>query len=238
MISGLSKSITLYLAPVLMLTTLFLNSFSYFAPSGMLHDQVALLTVTPQRRSSKPDHPRTLTDPPCLLVFLALALVPITLLRSNAPGLLPLKPSMTCTFSPTRLPETLLSPPTSSPPSLIALSLSCALVFFISFALISFRHKLGGFGSKMENPLVQRLSAWVGFFGFVIGLATYLIVRMWFEKAILDFNSNIALQGPSGPQLVAQSGNGFTMIWVGYAFYAVPLIISLDKLNVKATKDA
>jgi hypothetical protein len=89
-----------------------------------------------------------------------------------------------------------------------------------------------------------------------LGLATYLIVRMWFEKAILDFNSNIALQGPSGPQLVAQSGNGFTsepnsiiivlsmlnssvlVIWVGYAFYAVPLIISLDKLNVKATKDA
>lgn len=65
MISGLSKAVTLCefllllsfiffclhytvdLAPVLMLTTLFLTFFTFFAPSSMLHDRVALLTVTP-----------------------------------------------------------------------------------------------------------------------------------------------------------------------------------------------
>jgi hypothetical protein len=47
MISGFSKAVTLYLAPVLMLTALFLTFFAYFAPVLMLQDQVALVTVTP-----------------------------------------------------------------------------------------------------------------------------------------------------------------------------------------------
>ncbi|KAJ7788462.1 hypothetical protein B0H14DRAFT_3504239 [Mycena olivaceomarginata] len=31
------------------------------------------------------------------------------------------------------------------------------------------------------------------------------------------------------PQLIANVGNAFTMVWVAYAFYGVPLIISLSK---------
>ena len=47
MIGGISKAVTLYLAPLLALTAIFLTLFSLLAPTLLLHDQVALLTVTP-----------------------------------------------------------------------------------------------------------------------------------------------------------------------------------------------
>lgn len=47
MIAGLSKAVTLYLAPVLSLTALLLALFAFLAPSIMLRDSVALLSVTP-----------------------------------------------------------------------------------------------------------------------------------------------------------------------------------------------
>lgn len=47
MIAGLSKAVTLYLAPILALTATLLTLFAYLAPSLLLHDQVALLIVTP-----------------------------------------------------------------------------------------------------------------------------------------------------------------------------------------------
>ena len=47
MISGLSKAITLYLAPLLALTAILLSLFAYLAPTFLLHDKVALVTVVP-----------------------------------------------------------------------------------------------------------------------------------------------------------------------------------------------
>jgi hypothetical protein len=78
--------------------------------------------------------------------------------------------------------------------------------------------------------MIQRITAWIGVFGFMIGaliqchqfnqskrltflfsgLASFLIVRMWFEKAIDDFNNSIVSQGKNAPELVAAAGNGFT----------------------------
>jgi len=96
----------------------------------------------------------------------------------------------------------------------------------------------GKLSSILEKPMVQRLSAWVGFFGFLIGITSFLIVRMWFGKAVQDFNSSVEAAGQNGPELIANLGNAFTMAWVAYAFYAVPVIASLAKLNVTATKNA
>ena len=47
MIAGLSKAVTLYLAPLLALTAIFLSLFALLAPTLLLHDRVALLTVVP-----------------------------------------------------------------------------------------------------------------------------------------------------------------------------------------------
>jgi hypothetical protein len=90
----------------------------------------------------------------------------------------------------------------------------------------------------------------------VVGLTSFLILRMWFGKAVQDFNSSIQAQGAQGPQLVADTGNAFTstfplpplkfndnllidgstfaVIWVAHAFWVVPVMISLTKYNVKA----
>lgn len=42
------------------------------------------------------------------------------------------------------------------------------------------------------------------------GLTAFLILRMWFGKAIQDFNSSIQAQGTQGPKLIAEAGNAFT----------------------------
>jgi hypothetical protein len=89
------------------------------------------------------------------------------------------------------------------------------------------------------------------------GLMAFLVLRIWFGKAVKDFNKAIQALGPVGPSLAANTGNAFTsesrlslnrvfvvftnsqsraVVWVAYAFYAVPVIISLAKLNVVATK--
>lgn len=126
-------------------------------------------------------------------------------------------------------------------------------------------------GASLDRPAVPRFSAWIGVFGFIIGmyylstysecpdspfagLTSFLIIRMWFGKAVDDFNSSIQAQGKGAPQLIASTSNGFTsmlprkhnvifivnsalvVVWVAYAFQAVPLIASLAKLNVTATK--
>lgn len=47
MIAGLSKAITLYLAPLLSLTAILLSLFAFLAPVLLLNDRVSLLTVSP-----------------------------------------------------------------------------------------------------------------------------------------------------------------------------------------------
>lgn len=69
----------------------------------------------------------------------------------------------------------------------------------------------------------------------MIGITSFLIIRMWFGKAIQDFNDDIAKVGSDAPQLHAVTTNGFIMIWVAYSFYAVPLVCSLAKMHVTAT---
>lgn len=74
---------------------------------------------------------------------------------------------------------------------------------------------------------------------------------MWFGKTVRDFNRVVANQ--KGPDVIADIGNAFTsesfscmsrrrvltarpVIYVAYAFYAVPVVSSLTKVNVKLGK--
>jgi hypothetical protein len=57
-----------------------------------------------------------------------------------------------------------------------------------------------------------------------------LVLRLWFAKAVADFNNFADKDG-----LTASIGNGFIMAWVSYAFYAVPLVCSMAKLHVSTT---
>jgi len=94
----------------------------------------------------------------------------------------------------------------------------------------------GKISATLDKPVIQSFSAWIGFFGFFIGLTAFLILRMLLGKSVDDFNAGISSLGSGAPQLIASSGNGFTMIWVAYAFYAVPVIASMTKINVTQTK--
>lgn len=65
-----------------------------------------------------------------------------------------------------------LSAPTATTPAFIAISLGFSTVFFILFSLIAFRAKFGGkLGAVLDRPMVQRVCAWIGIFGFMIGMS-------------------------------------------------------------------
>jgi hypothetical protein len=88
----------------------------------------------------------------------------------------------------------------------------------------------------------------------LLGLTSFLIIRMWFGKSVQDFNNAVQLQTTSAPSLISELSNGFTspssrlydlglvltfssayvVVWVGYAFHAVPLVCALAKLHVTA----
>ena len=146
-----------------------------------------------------------------------------------------------------------LSAPTATTPAFIAVALGFSSIFFILFTLIAFRAKLGPkLSAALDRPMIQRASAWIGLFGFLIGtflkclsrltsvsrkppgLSSFLIIRMWFGKAVDDFNETIELEGVNGPHLIAELSNGFTMVWVGYAFHSIPIVCALAKIHVTA----
>jgi len=67
MIAGLSKAVTLYLAPVLALTAILLTLFALLAPTLLLNDQVALLTVTPSTALLQPRSSNSIDGPSIFL---------------------------------------------------------------------------------------------------------------------------------------------------------------------------
>jgi hypothetical protein len=229
----ISKAVILYLAPLLSLTAILLSTFAFLAPTMLLHDRVALLTVmpAPSNQSSQ------VVDGPS--IFLG-ALGSCSRLHHAGPT--------NCTsssFSPVYDLSILrsdsfnrvLAAPTAGSPVFIAMALSLSILFSVIYTFITFRHKMGDkVSAALDKPTVQHFTAWTGFFGFFVGLTSFLVLRMWFGKAVDDFNADIAAQGNDASQLVAATGNAFTMIWVAYSFYAVPVIISLAKLNVTMSK--
>ncbi|KAI9572936.1 hypothetical protein HD554DRAFT_2320275 [Boletus coccyginus] len=235
MLADISKATTLYLTPVLMLTSLFLVLFAYLAPVVMLHSQVSLLTVTPSSVLTQPGSDQAVDGPSMLIGLLGSCSKP-----SNSATLSCTSSSIspvynTSVFTPNTPSSVLAAPPTAAP-AFLATSLAFTIIFLIMFTGISFRHLMGKAGDVWEKPMVQRASAWIGISSFLVGLGSFLIVRMYFGKAASDFNQSIQGQGVNGPQLIANTSNAFTMVWVGYAFFAVPVVVSLAKLHVLATK--
>jgi hypothetical protein len=69
MIGGISKGVVLYLAPVLALTATILSLFAFLAPTLLLNDRVALVTVSPSTVLVQPDGQQNQTvDGPSLFL--------------------------------------------------------------------------------------------------------------------------------------------------------------------------
>jgi len=238
MISGLSKAITLYLAPLLGLATILLTLFAFLAPTFLLHDKVALVVVVPSTAliQGNSNSSQGLDGPSIFMGILGSCskLSNSANLSCTAPTV---SPQYDFSVLPGDAPSVLLTAPNASSAIFIAIAISFSILFLFSFTLISFRHKMNPkLAGILDKPIVQRLSAWVGMFGFMIGQTAFLIIRIWFSKAVDDFNAIIVSQGQQGPKLISATGNAFALVWLAYAFYAVPVIISLTKLNVTATK--
>ncbi|KAI0963535.1 hypothetical protein AcW1_000583 [Taiwanofungus camphoratus] len=230
MIAGLSKAINTILAPILSLTSLLLILFAYLSPTLMLQTRVALLTVSPSTSLVKSNSSQGVDGPS---VFLGSCSRP-----NNEAGVTCIAPTVSPTYDLTVLPANapdLLAAPTATTPAFIAVSLAFAVMFFIMFTLTTHRGKLGRFGAPFDKPLMQRATAWIGFLGFMLGLVAFVVLYMWFAKAVQDFNDDIIREGSDAPQLIAATSNGFVMVWVAYSFYAVPLVSSLAKLHIAAS---
>jgi hypothetical protein len=301
MIAGLSKAVVVFLAPILALTSILLSLFAFLAPTLMLEDRVALMTVTPSTVITQNGRDEDVDGPTIFFGVLGalFALHPCISTEMRNRILQPPEQCRRCKLYPSRCkpslwyvvgfsnmffvpspakdlsqlpsdaPQHLLSAPAASSASFIAVALAFSVIFFFTFSFISLRHKMGEkMAATLDKPMVQRFSAWLGFIGFMIGrlitailscsthaslgLTAFLIIRMWFDKAVDDFNNSI--EAAHGPDLKASIGNAFTskqllgsraqqlclhsliVVWVAYAFYAVPLIASLAKINVTATK--
>jgi hypothetical protein len=164
----------------------------------------------------------------------------------------------------------LLTAPAAATPVFIAIAIALSTIFFILFTLISLRAYLGAkLSAVFDRPMLHRASAWLGLLGFIIGksvrflrdliqssdhvlgLASFFVIRMWFGKAVEDFNTAIVEGGNNAPHLIAQISNGFTstffrsilsdrtvsrpvVVWVAYAFFAVPVICVLARMHVTA----
>ncbi|EMD42023.1 hypothetical protein CERSUDRAFT_110562 [Gelatoporia subvermispora B] len=236
MIAGLSKAVNLYLAPVLSLTALLLALFAYLAPTVLLHTQVALLVVSPSLSLTQPGATQGVDGPSVFFGALGSCARPNNEASVNCTAPM-INPTYDLSVLPGDAPD-LLSAPTATTPAFIAVSLAFTITFFLLFSLMSFRGSMGKFGATFEKPLMHRVTAWIGLLGFMIGLTSFLVIRMWFGKAVEDFNDDIARAGSGAPQLIAATSNGFIMVWVAYAFYAVPLVSSLANLHMKSASDS
>jgi len=233
MIANVSKAATLYLAPVLSLTSLLLILFAYTAPVILLHSRVALLVVSPSLQLTNSSSPQEIDGP--TVFFGALG----SCSRPDDKGPVTCTPpSVSPTYNLSALPgnsPNLLTAPAATTPVFIAIALALSTIFFIIFTLISLRAYVGAkLSATLDHPMLHRVSAWLGLLGFMIGLTSFLVIRMWFGKAVEDFNKAIIEGGNNAPQLIAQISNGFTMVWVAYAFFGVPVICVLARMHVTA----
>jgi len=232
MLNQLSNAVALYLAPILSFTAVLLVIFSYLSPTVMLQTQVSLLVIKPSLLLS-PNPSNDRIDGPSLF----LGPLGSCARTSNTAAVNCTVPVLSPSYDLSVLPSDAsrwLSAPTATTPAFIGISLGFSIIFFVLFSLIAFRGRLGKFGATLDRPMVQRACAWIGIFGFMIGISSFLIIRLWFGKAVDDFNQSIQLEGDNGAHLIAGLSNGFTMVWVGYVFHSIPLVCALAKIHITA----
>jgi hypothetical protein len=228
MLTGLTKFTNVYLAPVLLLTSVVLVTLSYLSPVLVLTAKVALLTVTPSISLTEPtningdgiDGPSVFIGPlgSCSRPNNAMSVVCEAASASPHYGVCILFHPFCCTISRfiadlTTLPSSspsFVTAPTATTPVFIGIGLGFAILFFIFFTLTTVRTQLPEkLSAALDKPGVHRATAWIGLLGFMTGFTSFLVMRMWFGKAVEDFNDAVLKGGSDSPALVAQTGNGF-----------------------------
>lgn len=131
-----------------------------------------------------------------------------------------------------------LSNPTSSAPQFLLASLIFLTLFLILHLLFSIPERIptspAGLVKLASHSLAIRFSAWMGILGLTMGLCTLIVLRIWVGKAVEDFNQDIIDMGKGAPQLIAGVQNGFTMMWIAYAFAAPSIVCALFQVQIAA----
>ncbi|QRV84025.1 hypothetical protein RhiJN_12041 [Ceratobasidium sp. AG-Ba] len=244
MIAGISKLITLHLSPLLSITSLILLYIAYFAPVTSLHTEVSLVSITPaitmvalNARSHSDEDLRALFGgrvvPRAAIAEHALAkraaqavdgpsvfmgLLGSCARTSNSAPTHCTAETLTPTFDLSVLPDNhprFLTNPTSTGPQAPP-------------------YHSAGIVKLANHSLAIRMSAWLGVLGLSMGLCTLIVLRIWIGKAVEDFNQGIIDMGKGAPKLVAGVQNGFTMMWIAYAFAAPSIVCALFQVQIAA----
>jgi len=217
------KGIALYLAPLLYVTALFLSVFVFLSPAVMLHDQVALLTIAATAAQAGP------TDG---FRFFLGALGSCSKQNQTAqvqctkPDL---HPVYDLSIFPASTPQLSIPAAALGIPSYIVFSFGCAFAFFVMYMLTAYRRMFEGRG-------MQKLIAFFGILGFLIGIGSFVWLYKSHQKSILAFNAAVQDSNYKGPQFAAGIGNGFIMLWVAYGFYGLAILVNLTKLATHAER--
>jgi hypothetical protein len=151
------------------------------------------------------------------------------------------KPSFDTTYDfsalPSSAPTLTLGPPPMSA-SIFLVVLCFTFVFLLLHIITLLPHqmwfKLPAPVAKVSTfPILSVVTPYIGLFAFSFGL---LMVGMWqaqFSKEVRLFNAKIATMGSKAPQLQASLGNGFTMLWIAYAFSVPSIICAFFKRSAK-----
>lgn len=233
MIIDLSKVATA-LAPVFAFVGILLSLLAFIAPDPVL--RISLLTITPSTSSAGvPSHSGNSSDILLGLLSSCIRSPGSTKLHCTSRAL---KPVYNLSPLPAGAPSFLVSPPTILIPAfLVALVLS--MVFLLSFTLATFGWPKYSTKSDSEKKpdatkkikesnshrWMRHIVIWSGLCGLLIGLSFFLLAKLWFDKIAIDFNKGITTK--SGPIYTAQAGNGFTLAWLSYGAYLVPMFMVL-----------
>jgi len=205
----------------------------------MLHSRVALVTISPYAAPNTPQ--ANAHNGPTLFI----GLLGSCSRTNNTAHVICTDSSISPTYNTSVLPSNtatgVLTPPPAFITVLIAVAIGMLFIFFVGYSAIAALHITGSYdGAKdaLDGPNIQKTTAGMGLFGFLLGLLCWLIVRLWLAKAIDDFNKSIVSPSKNETELAATAGNGFIMVWIAYAFYAIPLVAWLSKITHSSEPDA
>ncbi|KAH8988830.1 hypothetical protein EDB92DRAFT_1935631 [Lactarius akahatsu] len=196
---------SIYIAPVLSLISLLLILFAYTASTSLLHGKVALLVVSPSLELTNSSSSQGVDGPTIFLGALG------SCSRPNDEGSVTCTPpTVSPTYDLTVLPQNLqdlLTAPTATTPVFITI----AIGFFLAISETRFN----------VSTALKRLDRVLSH-----------------SDVVREGCGGITQSGSGAPHLIAQTGNVFhewvsaLLVWMGYAFYAVPLIYALARLHV------
>jgi len=216
--------------PALVFVAFILILLAFLAPTVLFHGSVSLLSVASTNLTQAGVEPALFLGP------LGSCSTPQANTKISLSDCTTVSLSPTYNTSVLQVPGsnstayTILSQPPATAPDFILLSIILTGLFCVGYIGQCIHHCKK---TKIFAPFRDVYVASCGVLSFLTGLIPFIVMRMWFEKMSTDYNAvnNVEMAGQNGPVLQAAIGNGFTMAWVAYACYLLPLGVLFSRLS-------